>query len=45
MTVALPRPLLRGGRSAVVAAHPLAVSAGLEVAAADPRRETWAAVR
>jgi gamma-glutamyltranspeptidase / glutathione hydrolase len=34
MTVALPRPLLSGRRSAVVAAHPLAVSAGLEVAAA-----------
>ncbi len=34
MTVALPPPLLRGRRSAVVAAHPLAVSAGLEVAAA-----------
>jgi gamma-glutamyltranspeptidase / glutathione hydrolase len=32
--VALPRPLLRGPRSAVVAAHPLAVAAGADVAAA-----------
>lgn len=34
MTVALPRPLLRGPRTAVVAAHPLAVTAGADVAAA-----------
>ncbi len=34
VTVVLPRPLLRGPRSAVVAAHPLAVAAGIDVAAA-----------
>ena len=34
MTLALHRPLLRGPSSAVVAAHPLAVAAGMEVSAA-----------
>jgi gamma-glutamyltranspeptidase / glutathione hydrolase len=34
MTVRLPRPLLWGPRSGVAAAHPLAVSAGMEILAA-----------